>query len=369
MPSEKLAVQLTKYRERNGWSHRDLLRLAHPKNTDATKNALYRFAVKDSVEGIEDATVQAFHRLRSEKLDDEQVAQIVVDAKLSIEMVPTELRSARVYEVLAKQAGLEWLLRNLGNLSKHGVISASNPEFVSMLTARLTDKSAIQHARLHPLKILAALTVYKSGKGVRGSGTWLPVASVVDSLDKAFYEAFDNISATNKKLCLGLDVSGSMAGTLVNGIAGLSAREACGAMALATAKVEKHATFVAFDVNAYHVSLSPRQRLDDVVGLLSRTGGGGTDCAMPITWAMKAKLPVDVFVIYTDSETWAGNMHPVAALDAYRAKMGIEARLVTVAMAANHVTLSNSLDKRRLNVVGFDTATPEIISQFIGGTL
>ena len=369
MPDEKLAVQLTKYRERNGWSHRDLLRLAHPKNADPGKNALYRFAVKDSVEGIDDATVQAFHKLRSEKLDDEQVAQIVAGAKLSIEMVPTELRSAKVYEVLANQAGLEWLLRNLGNLSKHDVISASNPDFTAMVTARLTDKAAIKRARLHPLKILAALTVYRSGAGVRGSGTWQPVAAVVDGLDKAFYEAFDNVSATNKRLCLGLDVSGSMAGTLVNGIAGLSAREACGAMALATAKVENNPTFVAFDTNAYHLSLSPRQRLDDVVGLLSRTGGGGTDCAIPITWAINANLPVDVFVIYTDSETWAGNMHPIAALDAYRAKMGIDAKLVTVAMAANQVTLSNCTDKRMLNVVGFDTATPEIISQFIGGKL
>ncbi len=289
MPAEKLAVQLTKYRERNGWSHRDLLRLAHPKSKDEQRNALYRFALKDSVEGIDDATVLAFHRLRNEKLDDGQVAQLVAGGKaVDREMVPTELRSAKVYEVLGKHAGLEWLLRNLGNLGKLGVISVTNREFVSLVGARLTDRAAIQRARLHPLKVLAALTVYRSGRGVRGDGAWQPVASVVDNLDKAFYEAFRNVKATDKRLCLGLDVSGSMAGTLVNGIAGLSAREACGAMALATAKVEKDAVFVAFDTNAYHLSLSPRQRLDDVVALLSSTGGGGTDCAIPIKWAYRS---------------------------------------------------------------------------------
>jgi 60 kDa SS-A/Ro ribonucleoprotein len=369
MPSEKLAVQVTKYRERNGWSHRDLLRLAHPKTEDAAKNALYKFAVKDSVEGIEDATVLAFHRLRTEKLEAHQVAEIVSEAKLSIEMVPTELRSAKVYEVLAKQAGLEWLLRNLGNLSRHGVISAANNELVCLVESRLTDRALIQRARLHPLKILAALTVYRSGRGVRGDGAWEPVASLVDALDKAFYDSFQNVTPSNKRLCLGLDVSGSMAGTLVNGIAGLSAREACSAMALATAKVEKNPSFVAFDTKPYHLSISPRQRLDDVVALLSRTGGGGTDCAIPIAWATAQKVPVDVFVVYTDSETWAGNQHPVAALDLYREKMQIDARLVTVAMAANRVSLADCKDRRMLNVVGFDTAAPEIISQFIGGEL
>jgi hypothetical protein len=49
--------------------------------------------------------------------------------------------------------------------------------------------------------------------------------------------------------------------------------------------------------------------------------------------------------------------------------MGIEAKLVTVAMAANKVSLADCTDSRMLNVVGFDTNTPEIISQFIRGEI
>ena len=30
---------------------------------------------------------------------------------------------------------------------------------------------------------------------------------------------------------------------------------------------------------------------------------GGTDCALPVTYAMDKKIEVDVFIIYTDSET------------------------------------------------------------------
>ena len=33
---------------------------------------------------------------------------------------------------------------------------------------------------------------------------------------------------------------------------------------------------------------------------------GGTDCAQPMIYAKKKLLEVDVFIVYTDCETWAG---------------------------------------------------------------
>ena len=57
------------------------------------------------------------------------------------------------------------------------------------------------------------------------------------------------------------------------------------------------------------------------------------------------------------------------AIQEYRRQMGIPAMLVTVAMAANHITLDDANDARMLNVVGFDTATPQLIRDFIAGEL
>ena len=45
-PAERLAYQLVKYRQRGGWSHRDLLRLAHPEVTDPTRAALLDWACR-----------------------------------------------------------------------------------------------------------------------------------------------------------------------------------------------------------------------------------------------------------------------------------------------------------------------------------
>lgn len=42
MPAERLAYQAVKYRQRDGWSHRDALRLAHPDPATPQHDALYQ---------------------------------------------------------------------------------------------------------------------------------------------------------------------------------------------------------------------------------------------------------------------------------------------------------------------------------------
>ena len=113
------------------------------------------------------------------------------------------------------------------------------------------------------------------------------------------------------------------------------------------------------------VAISPRQRLDDVVRSISNIAFGGTDCALPMVEALRHRWEVDAFVIYTDSETWAGAVHPAQALRAYRERTGIAARLVVVAMASNGFSIADPDDAGMLDVVGFDAATPQVIADFI----
>ncbi len=96
---------------------------------------------------------------------------------------------------------------------------------------------------------------------------------------------------------------------------------------------------------------------------------GGTDCALPMLYALDRGRAVDTFVIYTDSETWAGDIHPVEALRRYRRETGIAARLIVVGMVANGFTIADPNDPGMLDVVGFDTSTPEVIGGFARGAL
>ncbi|MGE3804403.1 MAG: hypothetical protein AB7K24_07005 [Gemmataceae bacterium] len=70
-------------------------------------------------------------------------------------------------------------------------------------------------------------------------------------------------------------------------------------------------------------------------------------------------------MVLTDSETWAGNIHPCQALEQYRQKMGIAAKLIVVGMVSNGFTIADPNDAGMLDVVGFDLATPQLLADFV----
>ena len=91
--------------------------------------------------------------------------------------------------------------------------------------------------------------------------------------------------------------------------------------------------------------------------------------APPPLYAQAKEKEIDAFVIYTDSETWAGDVHPSQALRDYRRLSGIDARLVVVGMVSNEFSIADPADPGMLDVVGFDTATPQLISDFARGEI
>jgi 60 kDa SS-A/Ro ribonucleoprotein len=117
------------------------------------------------------------------------------------------------------------------------------------------------------------------------------------------------------------------------------------------------------------LAIGPRQRLDDAVRAVEDLPFGGTDCALPMLYARAQEREVDTFVILTDSETWAGSVHPAHALVEYRRVSGLDARLVVVGMVSNGFSIADPADPLMLDVVGFDTATPQLISDFARGAL
>ncbi len=374
-PADKLAYQLVKYQSRDGWSQRDVLRLAHPKPVDGSHNALYHWTVKGGFSDPDYAAVYfrdldllyAFEQVKKAETDRE-VADLIKQFRLPREAVPTQfLTSVRVWEALLEtDMPLEAMVRNLATMTRHGVLEPMG-SFTRSVATRLKDQQALLAARLHPVKILAALTTYQSGKSARGSSTWTPLPEIVDALDAAFYLSFGALAPSGKRLVLALDVSGSMGSSQINGIPGLTARVGSAAMALVTAASEQHATIMAFSRGFVPLSISPNQRLDDVVRSISHLPFDGTDCALPMLWAMQHHVQADAFVIYTDSETWAGQIHPVQALRMYRQQTGIPAKLIVVGMTSTGFTIADPADSGCLDVVGFDTATPELLSGFIRG--
>ena len=322
----------------------------------------------------------AFERAKG-ATDAAEVAALIRDHRLPREAVPTVwLRDPLVWTALLEGLPLGALLRNLATLTRVGVL-APDAAATAQVAERLRDGVALRRARLHPIAILAALRTYAAGRGARGQQIWEPLPAIVDALDAAFYAAFENVPATGLHWTLGLDVSGSMDTGRVAGVPGLTPRVAAGALALLTAANERRYTAVAFTAGKggrgggwgggtpglTPLTISPRQRLDDVTRAMAALPMGGTDCALPIRWATARRLRTDVFMILTDNETWAGEVHPAQALREYRRTVNPAAKLIVVGLVANDFSIADPDDAGMLDIVGFDTATPQLIADFATG--
>jgi 60 kDa SS-A/Ro ribonucleoprotein len=386
-PARDVAYQALKYQQRDGWSHRDLLRLSHPQPESDSHRTIYHWITQGwdgvGVEPHPDSALQQIWAMERAKRASAaaEIVPLIRDYRLPREAVPTHyLNEAVVWEALLDDMPMTAMIRNLATLTRVGLLTPLGAT-TRRVTEQLMDEERLLKARVHPIAVLSALKTYAQGRGERGQHTWQPVPAVIDALDRAFYYAFGNVEPAGKRWVLALDVSGSMECGAVAGVPGLTPRVASAAMALITAAKEPQHTMVGFTSagNGYGgqwgggtsgltpLAISSRQRLDDVLKKISNLPFGGTDCALPMLWAMKNKVEAEVFVIYTDSETWAGKVHPTQALRQYREKMGIAARLVVVGMVSNDFTIADPNDAGMLDVVGFDSATPQLISDFAGG--
>lgn len=380
-PVQDVAYQAVKYRQREGWSHRDLLRLAHPRTDEPARKALFDWVCGRSPQtlvGDDLAIVRGFVTAQSATTPAEWRA-LIEEFPLSWEMLPDEaLTHPEVWEALVGRGIPQTaLLRQLPRLTRLGVLGALNPGLTAQVAAQLRDPQRLTKARVHPVNVLVALRTYAAGQGARGQGEWEPVPQIVDALDAAFYAAYAAVTPAGKRTLLALDVSGSMTQP-VSGLP-ISCREASAALALVTAATEPAYHVVGFTSEhgrpwdggtaLQPLAISPRQRLDDAIRAVSDLPFGGTDCALPMVWALENRVEVDTFVVYTDNETWAGDIHPHQALQKYRDRMGIDARLAVVALTPTRFSIADPADPSMLDIAGFDSAVPTLLSDFSRGDI
>jgi len=382
----KLAFQMVKYQNREGWSHGDILRVTHPKGP-AEFDALSKWALgrNEGENGPEDHTHLpsiVFGFEIAKHATEKQLPAIIERHGLTWEMVPNDKRSAAVWKALLPGMPLGAVLRQLPTLTRKDVLKPLSEELATVVS-RLTDAEEIKRARLHPIQILLALKTYASGgRYSRGDNSWTPVSQVLDALNDAFYLAFANVEPTGKRFLLGIDVSPSMHGAHVND-SNLTSAEAVGALSLVISKTEKQTHTVAFasasnnSLRSYvgrgagvsPLDISSAQRLDSVVDKMRQAGRawGGTDAALPIKYALENNLGVDVFVTLTDNDTWRGNKHVHEALAEYRKKVNPEAKLVVLATSPSEFSIADPNDAGSLDIAGFDSATPQILAEFVKG--
>ncbi len=384
---DQVAYQAVKYRQRDGWTHRDVFRKAHPRSADPAFRGLGEWVLRGNAAEAP-ALVRGFEAAQAAPIT--ALPGLIREHGLTWEMVPTEsLNHREVWGALLEgNVPLGALIRQLPRLTRIGLIEPMS-EATELVAARLVDTEALRKARIHPVNVMVALRTYASGRSLRGESTWEPSVRIVDALDQAFYASFGTVEPAGKRTLIALDVSGSMSMGQVAGVP-LTPREASAGLALVLAATEPMTHIIGFTggVGAYRMpgarqvrqvartgaasavsqlKITPRMRLDAVIEEISGLPFGPTDCSLPMLYALERGLKVDTFAVITDNETWAGAMHPHEALEKYRKQMGIDAKLIVLATSATKFSIADPNDAGMLDIAGFDAAVPALVTEFSRG--
>ena len=369
---DRLAVQLLKYQSRNGWSHRDVLRLAHVKPQNESQTNLFKYVVKGAEALEQGATIPQlvvdFEYLKRTESASEIIRLIGENKDISWELIPTQfLKNPDVLMALLPTMKLGATIRFLGRLAAAGVTTGLGAG-QKLIVEKLSDAEAIKDQRLHPIGILQAMKQYSAGRGERGSLIWQPNQRIVDALDDAFYASFTNVEDTGMGQLLGIDCSGSMwwESSKVNGSPNLVAAEVAACFALGLVKRQSNYWIGAFGSTMKELKISPTMRLDAVLSTMQGCGMGGTDISLPMLHAAENKMDVDLFTVITDNELNQGRMKPSEALRKYRKEFVNTAKLAVMATSVSEFTVADPKDGGMMDIAGFDSATPAILADFAG---
>lgn len=359
----KLDYQLAKYRNREGWTHRDVMRIVHPKvgrMSSPTSNLIAH------VVGKEPAPVGSFLELvargKAEATSGPAAVRLLREYPgAAWEMLPTEaLNFPEVWDYLISEGMPPGaLLRNLNRVTAMGLAEKRLPQIHSILN----DPNLLSKARIHPLQVLLARKVYLTGKSIKGSSVWTPLVGMCDILEEMFYGTFKYLPSTGKRFSVGLDVSGSM-GRTISPDYPISHAEVAGAMVMALVRSEPLVQVGGFCSQFRDLGLYRDDKLDTVLKKIYDSNFGSTDCAIPVTHAFVAKQQYDVFLVMTDGETNCGPAQNAEVLARYRKSFG-PSKMIFAATEMNAHTLADPKDLLSLSIAGFDPSLPAIVQGFV----
>lgn len=385
--ADKLAYQVVKYRSRkfgdNTWTMQDVMRKAHPQNVNTS---VADFVLgKSNMVKADGSIIHGFENMQHSKSVDDVLKVLTEFKSLPWETIPTQfLKDVRIWKMLFANGQLrgQALVRNIVRLARYGAFK--DMMFAAQYAAALTDEKMIEQTRLHPINFLNAVVVYTEGQLKRDKNgyeerkrDWDIESVILDALNEGFHQSFKSIEPAGKRTMLAIDVSHSMSAK-ANGL-DLSCAQVSAAMSMAIARTEPAHIIRGFTSNTHDWSgrnsgltdlgISARTDLATAMRKVERNNWGGTDCSLPITWAMEQKVEVDTFVVITDNDTWAGDIHPFEALKEYRRKTGINARMAVLGVQATDFSIADSSCDFMLDFVGFDSNAPRVLADFSAGRI
>lgn len=371
-----LAHTVTRCKHRAGWSHQDLLRLSHlkPANdaialvskyvTKGWKVVQETYADKEKSEELMKvfAYLEAVEKAKH-STDELEVVHLIEEYRLEREQILTShLKSKEVWKALLKDMSMTALMRHLGKMTADKVLMPGSPEVVAVCE-RIQDEQALTKAKTHPFSILVASENYKRGHGKRGKLKWQPNRDIIQAMDCAFSKSLSNVEPTGKRFMVGVDVSACLHSLALG--SSISSVAVAAAMSMVIARTEPEAEVLIFSEEALvPCTITADTSLIQVTAQLVQIQSVGTDCTLPIQWASENDKTFDVFIIFTNNETY-GSTSPTEALRTYREKTGVFSKLIVCGMTTNGLSVADLDDRGMLDICGFDSRAVDVIRNFV----
>ena len=400
---KRLVYHLFKYQSRYGWSHKDVFRLCHFKESELKERTPVKYLVlfftsslnhfrnrgkevlkdmKDDCKSEFEKLVDGYIKAKSCQSMDELIG-LIYEFHIPREVVPSRMLNYKgVWQALLRRMPLTALIRNLGKMSSLGVFEKDSAE-ENLTIEKLTNSDILMKSKVHPFTILVALNQYRKGRGERGSLKWQVNQDICEALENAFYLSFNVIRTLDEKssdeksrknYLLAMDVNGSM-NAPVMGTPAITARDTAAALAMVTVRSGHSCTVVAFsgengkskikDVDILNTDLLP-----EVLEKFSVIDPGNVDCSLLLQEATEAKVgqssilrkeSYDVFIVYTSFQTEFSEKE-AELLQQYNS----ESRFVLCGLTNS--LPQNSVTPKLLEITGFDSYTPSLINEFLAGT-
>ncbi|MFM2064330.1 MAG: hypothetical protein RLZZ507_4001 [Cyanobacteriota bacterium] len=369
---KSLAYQLLKYQQRQGFTHRDALRLFHVKPPTENHRQLFEWVVKGWEELPAEIPSDALAQIwwyEWLKRNPSETHTAISQGRLTHEMAaPVGNMDKQAWNLLFQEMPIGAMLRNLGSLTQLEVLRADEGANLQRVEAVLNNQEHLRKGRIHPIDVLKALKTYQSGGSLgRSQKTWKPVSRIVDILEKAVELSFEVVEPTGKVFMHAVDISGSMSSWVAD--MGLSCCEIATTMALVTAKAEKNYEIRGFSTKFKDLEITAKDSFSSAVRKTSNQNFGGTDASVAYDWMIENKFKADVVCFWTDSESWAGNKHPSQALKEYRKKVNPDVKAVYVTLTPYRISLVDPQDPLSWDFAGFDPSIPRIIQMLANDDL
>jgi 60 kDa SS-A/Ro ribonucleoprotein len=336
----------------------DIVKMVHPKPTDAEREALYGYLVgrAHNAEALP-AVVQSFETFKAGD------RAVVPDVPFQM-LTALDLGTAE-WTAIARRAPWQMTRMNLNTFARHGVFD--QPGMTELIAHRLADPELVKKARVFPYQLMVAYAT---------TDERVP-AAVRDALQDAMEVAISNVPRVEGKVYVCPDVSGSMRSPATGHRKGATTAVRCvdvaALVAAAFVRRDPRAEVLPFEHDVVKgLKLNPRDSVMTNAQKLASAGGGGTNCSAPLRLLNERKAAGDLVVYVSDNESWvdARAGRGTATMQEWAAfkRRNPRARLVCVDVQP-YSTVQAAESPDVLNVGGFSDHVFEVIAEFAAGRL